>query len=122
VDWTAYKNFTPLEFVCRHTGRQGVKPELLDFLQQVRDVYARPMVITSGYRHRTHPIEAVKSTPGAHATGLAADIRVGPGSDVNDLVFVAMSLGARGVGISQRAGRGRFVHLDLIDRTAMWSY
>lgn len=30
----------------------------------------RPMRVTSGYRHPTHPIEAKKAKPGEHASGL----------------------------------------------------
>ena len=102
----------------------------LDRLQALRTKLARPLVITSGYRCRQHPVEAAKqSGPGAHSTGHAVDIRA-IGSEAIVIVREALQLGFTGVGISQRAGQPRFVHLDDcpvgiesgIVRPMMWSY
>jgi zinc D-Ala-D-Ala carboxypeptidase len=121
-DWSAFPNFAAHEFRCKHTGRHGMDEDFLTMLQALRTAFGKPLVINSGYRHRTHPIEAAKASPGAHATGQAADIAIGPGSEVNRLVHLALDHGFSGIGISQRAGRGRFVHLDTLPRVAMWSY
>ncbi len=123
IDWSDYPNFSAHEFRCKHTGRNEMDPEFVRFLQKVRSAYGKPMRVTSGYRAPEHPIEAVKSRPGAHASGRAADIAVGPGEDVYDLVRIALAYGAQGVGISQRINRPRFVHLDTVEhRRAIWSY
>lgn len=121
-DWDRWPNFTQSEMACKHTGKDGMRPETMDRLQAVRIAYGKPMPVTSGYRDATHPIEARKAAPGAHASGQAVDIAVGPGQDVYELVQLAMAHGFRGIGISQRGGQARFVHLDDLPRFAMWSY
>jgi len=123
MTWTErWPNFTETEMRCKHTGKDGMRPETLDRLQAVRIAYGKPMTITSGYRDATHPIEARKATPGAHASGQAVDVAVGPGHDVYQLVQLAMAHGFTGIGISQRGGQPRFVHLDDLPRFAIWSY
>lgn len=122
IDWTRYPNFTRREMACQHTGADGMTPEFMNALQKLRTAYGRPMRITSGYRAPTHPIEARKASPGAHASGQAVDVGIGPGEDVYTLVSLAIAHGFTGIGISQRAGQPRFVHLDTLPRRAVWSY
>ena len=121
-DWADYPNFSASEFVCQHTGEHGMKAKFLDELQAIRDAFGKPMRITSGYRHPSHPIEAAKEKPGTHASGVACDVAVGPGADVHRLVEIAIRHGMTGIGISQKSGSPRFVHLDMCDRVAIWSY
>jgi uncharacterized protein YcbK (DUF882 family) len=121
-DSKRWPNFSAAEMQCKHTGKHGMRPETMDRLQAVRLKYGKPLKITSGYRDALHPIEAKKATPGAHASGQAVDVAVGPGEDVYELVAVAMAHGFTGIGISQRGGQPRFVHLDDLPRKAVWSY
>ena len=110
VNWNEYRNFTEDEFRCRHTGRCEMDPEFMDRLQGLRIEYGRPMVISSGYRHISHPIEMKKGRPGAHTFGRAADIAVSH-KDAYDLIYLAIQHGFTGIGPKQH-GNGRFVHLD----------
>jgi zinc D-Ala-D-Ala carboxypeptidase len=119
--WGEYPNFSKAEFDCNHTGANEMKHEFMMKLQQLRIAFDKPMRITSGYRHHTHPIELRKGhRNGAHVSGLAADIAV-MGSDAHELVRLAMQLGFNGIGVSQKAG-ARFIHLDVLPRKAIWSY
>ena len=125
MNWAEYPNFTPDELRCRHTGKDGMNAEFMARLQKLRSVYGKPMTITSGYRHPTHPIEARKGSPGAHSTGRAADIAV-QGEDALRLLQLALQMGFTGIGVQQR-GTGRFLHLDDINdgylpRPTIWSY
>lgn len=127
IDWNRYPSFRAQEFRCRHTGELHMEPAFLDRLQRLRTAYARPMVITSGYRHPTHPIEAAKAGgPGPHSTGRACDIAVS-GADALRLVALAVDFGFTGVGVAQK-GTARFIHLDDLERNAqrprptIWSY
>jgi uncharacterized protein YcbK (DUF882 family) len=92
----------------------------------MRTAYGRPMIITSGYRHTSHPAERVKGRPGAHTFGCAADIAVS-GADAYDLIRLAIGYGFTGIGVQQK-GAGRFIHLDDLSsegtrpRPAIWSY
>ena len=100
-----------------------MKPEFLSKLQELRNRYGKPMRVTSGYRCPDHPIEAKKSTPGAHASGCACDIGV-EGADAHALLKIAFELGFSGIGVQQK-GSGRFIHLDTLKSTTrpmLWSY
>lgn len=121
-DWSQYPNFTKQEFDCQETGENRMKPGFMAKLQTLRTAYDRPMVVTSGFRSKLHSIETKKTAPGPHTTGLACDIRVGPGEDVYDLIRLAFLLGFNGIGVSQKSGGPRFVHLDTCERRAVWSY
>ena len=120
VQWSNYANFTEAEFRCRHCGKQEMRPEFMGRLQALRDVYKRPMTITSGYRCPDHPVEKAKAEPGMHSTGLACDVGV-QGADAHELLRLAMHLGFTGIGVQQKGG-GRFIHLDLRQQPTIWSY
>lgn len=124
INWGQYPNFTAKEMACQHCGADGVKPELMDKLQELRTRYGKPMTITSGYRCPKHPVEVNKAAPGAHALGLAADIGV-QGAEAYEVLKLAFELGFTGIGVQQK-GSGRFIHLDVRDgqlpTPATWSY
>ena len=119
VQWHNYPNFTEAEFRCRHCGKQEMRSEFMGRLQALRDVYKRPMTITSGYRCPDHPVEKAKAEPGMHSTGLACDVGV-QGADAHELMRLAMHLGFTGIGVQQKGG-GRFIHLDLRQQPTIWS-
>ena len=70
------KYFSLLEFDCKETGENNMKPEFLEKLDTLRHYCGLPFVITSGYRSPNHPLEAIKEIPGTHAQGIAADIKI----------------------------------------------
>jgi len=123
VNWSDYPNFSAKEFNCSHCGKNEMKPEFMQKLQQLRTTYGKPMRITSGYRCPQHPIEAAKSAPGAHSSGCAADVGV-QGSEAHQVLSLAMQIGFTGIGVQQK-GTGRFLHLDTLQgstRPTVWSY
>ncbi len=63
-----WSSFRPPELACQHTGEHGMTAAFMHWLQALRDDFGHPMVITSGYRHPSHPIEARKSSPGTHSS------------------------------------------------------
>lgn len=125
MDWSLYPSFSKEEFDCKHTGLNDMRPEFMDLLQEIRNRYARPIIITSGYRHPSHPVEAKKSKPGAHSYGVAADIRI-RGVECMELFFICHALGIRRVGLKQNS-MTRFMHIDIADRIlgypqSIWTY
>jgi len=126
MDWNTSTYFSQHEFKCSHTGQCDMNPEFIDKLNDLRLAFGKPMTITSGYRHVSHPIERKKQTPGAHTTGQAADIAVSR-EDAFHLLSLALSKGFTGIGIQQK-GSGRFIHLDTLEnsperpRPTIWSY
>lgn len=121
IDWSKYPNFTEAEFRCKETGEINMDEDFIARLQTLRTEFGKPMVITSGYRSPRHSIERRKDEPGPHSTGKACDVALG-GSAAYELISIALRLGFTGIGVSQKAGGARFIHLDLMPRTAFWSY
>ena len=113
-----FKYFNWTEFDCKHTGLNEMDPAFVDKLDILREVCGFPFVITSGYRDKTHPEEAKKSTPGTHSSGIAADIAVNSGAQRRLLVQKALELGFTGIGVAKT-----FVHVDTrTTRPTMWTY
>lgn len=123
MNWN-YPNFKREEMACKHCGAEGVRPELMEKLQELRNLYGKPMSITSAYRCPQHPVEKSKAAPGAHALGLAADVGV-QGAEAHKILSLAFQLGFTGIGVQQK-GSGRFIHLDVakteLPRPTVWSY
>ena len=126
INWNLYPNFKEEEFRCHHTGRVEMDPGFLDRLQGLRTEYGRPMTVSSGYRHVSHPIEMQKPRPGTHTLGCAADIAVSH-ADALLLIELAIRHGFTGIGVQQK-GNSRFIHLDdatpsaTRPRPTVWSY
>lgn len=128
-NWSKYPNFKAHEFRCRHSGDDGMEEKFMDLLQFVRDKLDFPLIISSGYRSPSHPIESAKPHPGEHSLGLAADIQI-CGERALYLVDCALESGFRRVGVAQKGAYDeRFIHLGLgnwIDASSypetIWSY
>ena len=122
-DWSIYPNFTRSEFSCKcGCSRTEMRSEFMGKLQALRMVWDKPMLITSGYRCVNHPAERLKSISGTgtHNQGIAADIGVS-GADAISLLRLALEANFTGIGINQK-GNGRFIHLDIREHPAIWSY
>jgi zinc D-Ala-D-Ala carboxypeptidase len=121
-----WKYFTEDEVKCKHTGLCNMDDDFMHKLDIIREEVGVPFIITSGYRDKTHPIEAKKKTPGAHASGKAVDILI-RGKDALKLIEVALKHGITGLGVKQH-GDSRFIHLDDLEsqpnrpRPTVWSY
>lgn len=111
MHWESHPNFTRDEFACSHSGKCEMDPDFMERLQLLRQYCGFPFVITSGYRDATHPIEAKKDKPGYHAQGIACDIAVFANMAYR-VVTAAPRFGFTGIGVSQRSGQPRFIHLD----------
>lgn len=122
----SWKYFTHDELKCKHTGLCEMDDDFMRKLDTIREEVGVPFIISSGYRDKTHPIEAKKSKPGAHASGRAVDILI-RGKDALKLIEVALKHGITGLGVKQH-GDSRFIHLDNLEAEAMrprphiWSY
>ena len=125
TDWSRYPNFGESEFRCRHTGLCEMQTAFMDKLQAIRTEYGKPMTISSGYRHPSHPVEARKgTTTGEHTQGTCCDVAV-EGADAVRLLQIALKHGITRIGVQQK-GSGRFLHLGIGGRglvnPAIWSY
>lgn len=123
IDWSKYApQFTPSEFRCKHTGLDGMDGEFMDRLHALRLEYGKPMRVTSGYRHPTHPVEARKQrSDGEHTRGRCADIACTTSRERFELVQLALKHGFTRIGIASN-----FVHLGLggpgLPSNVIWDY
>lgn len=122
MDWTKYPDFSQAEFLCKHTGKAGMQPEFLAVLQAIRSEYGKPMRITSGYRHPTHPVEARKGhTTGEHTRGTCADIACTSSAERFEVVRLALKHGVHRIGIAKT-----FIHLGIggpgLAANVVWDY
>ena len=124
-----WKNFTPREMADSRDHSLLLVPAFMDWLQVVRNIYRRPMVVTSGFRTPEHQqtLPGFRTT-GSHVHGMAVDIKI-YGPYALDLIGVACAQGVMGVGIHQEGDiLSRYVHLDMWNkgpegvRPNIWSY
>ena len=115
---TVFVYFTRDEFACKETGENEIKDDFISRLDELRERCGFPFRITSGYRSPRHSIEAVKSRPGQHTTGRAADIAVNGGEQRYILLREAFDMGFPGIGPAKD-----FVHVDeRLSGATSWVY
>ena len=113
-----FKYFKLEDFDCQETGENEMSTEFIERLDGLRSVCGFPFIVTSGYRSPSHSIEARTETPGQHAQGIAADIKVVGGAQRRLLVEKALDMGFTGVGVDKN-----FVHVDIRTTTpVLWVY
>jgi zinc D-Ala-D-Ala carboxypeptidase len=117
-----YPNFPKSEFDCKHTGLNEMRHDFMLKLQALRLDYGKPMAITSGYRHPTHPIEARKThSNGEHTQGNCCDIACNNTADRFRLVKLALEHGFTRIGIAKT-----FIHLGMggvgLPNNVIWEY
>ena len=99
-------------------GPMNVKPELVEFLNQLRLRFGYALIVNSGYRSPEHNA-AVGGVPNSqHVKGLAADIRPQDPKQLDALWALADDMNETG-------GCGRydsFVHVDRRGYRARWDY
>ena len=69
------KNFSKIEFACKcGCGFDDINPELVFKLQEIRDHFENPIIISSGCRCEIHNKSQGGAPASAHLKGRAADI------------------------------------------------
>lgn len=122
AQWGIYKNFPKSDFDCKHTGKNEMQHEFMMRLQRMRDEFARPMIITSGYRHPTHPVEARKThSNGEHTQGMCCDVKCLDSGTRFTLISLALKHGFTRIGVAKT-----FLHLGLggknLPNNVIWDY
>lgn len=115
-------NFRSAEFDCHGSGccsETLVDEQLVKFLQQIRDHFGAPVIITSGYRCLTHNASVGGASGSTHFQGKAADIQV-KGVAPAEVAKFAESIGILGIGLYETAKDGYFVHIDTRTSKSFW--
>lgn len=116
-------NFISTEFDCK--GNDGcckatiINPQLVIYLQAIRDHFGKPITITSGYRCLKHNQRVGGATGSRHTKGDAADIVVS-GVAPKEVAKFAESIGVKGIGLYETQADGYFVHIDTRVSKSFW--
>lgn len=123
-----WKNFQKDEFRCQcGCGVNGISEDFIDVLQEIRNEFGAPMVISSGYRCHQHPLESAKPIPGEHTEGTCADVLVSHSAAFALLKAAINHPRVTGIGVKQKSV-GRFLHIGIgpekpgRPRPHVWSY
>ena len=115
-------NFSSSEFDCKGSGCCSttiVNPDLVKYLQQIREYFKAPITITSAYRCATHNSRVGGATGSRHTKGDAADIVV-KGVAPAEVAKYAESIGIKGIGLYETNADGFFVHIDTRTTKSFW--
>lgn len=124
-----WRHFELDEFACNCCRQNQISHELVDLLDEGRELLGFPFVVRSGYRCPAHNSRvSTTGSKGPHTTGLAVDIGV-HGKHAHELLHWAFdSTAFTGIGVSQKGDwQRRFIHLDMLQfpasfRPTVWSY
>lgn len=114
--------FTSNEFDCHGSGCCSstlINPELVKYLQKIREHFNAPITITSGYRCTTHNSRVGGATGSRHTKGDAADIVV-KGVAPREVAKYAESIGVKGIGLYETSADGFFTHIDTRTTKSFW--
>ena len=117
-------NFSVHEMACKcGCGNHEMDSEFMLMLQTLCDEMQGPLRVTSGFRCVNHnQMVSTTGINGPHTQARAADILVS-GERAMRLFEKARQIGFSGIGLSQKGDHAhRFVHIDTVGRTALWSY
>ncbi len=117
------KYFTDEELACK-CGKCDTKmsPELITQLIALREHAAFPFIITSAARCNEYNKKVGGYPKSRHLKGKAVDIKVNS-NRTYELLGLLKRYGFNGVGVSQKGDFSkRFIHVDMRDSTAVWSY
>lgn len=121
MDKQLTKNFKLSEFTCKcGCGKDDISLELVGEVQKIRELYGKPIRITSGLRCIDHNRNSGGRDNSAHLSGLAADIGWDNVTDRHRLLTIIIGMGWRRIGIAKS-----FVHIDIDNSKAqdvIWTY
>ena len=121
-----WKYFTEKELADTRTGECLMDTDFMVKLNKLRDLYGKPMRITSGYRSKETNLAVAGAANSPHMYGKAVDVYVS-GADALKIIELALQVGFTGIGVSQK-GTSRFIHIDTMEnsptqpRPTIWSY
>lgn len=111
------KNFESTEFDCKckkYCSTTEIDPQLVTYLQKIRDCFGKPVIINSAYRCKKHNKSVGGATYSKHLYGQAADIKVSGVSPLKVAQY-AESIGIKGIG-----QYSNFVHIDTRSNKFFW--
>ncbi|HPD57714.1 MAG TPA: D-Ala-D-Ala carboxypeptidase family metallohydrolase [Smithellaceae bacterium] len=111
------KHFKREEFNCKHCGKNEMRDDFLEMLDNAREIAGVPFKINSGYRCSEHNA-AIGSTSVNHVSGRAADIAAVDGPTRGAILRGLYLAGFKRIGLHRD-----FIHADNTPQVASaWFY
>ena len=105
------KDFAIEQFACKcGCGYDDISMDLVNRLQNARNIAHIPFVITSGCRCIKHNTKVGGKSDSAHINGLAADISYKTGYQLYRLLTGLIEAGFKRIGINLQK---KFIHVDI---------
>lgn len=115
-----YFNYEEFDSPDIQGSGQLMDSQILSMLDEVREIYGKPIVINSGYRTIRHN-ESVGGKPqSSHLKGLAVDISCTNSRDRYNLLEAIKQVGFNRIGIAKS-----FIHVDIDNdksSNVLWIY
>lgn len=115
-------NFKSTEFDCHGSkccSSTLIDEKLVEYLQQIRNHFGKPVNVSSAYRCATHNKNVGGATGSRHMKGQAADIYI-TGVKPAEIAKYAESIGILGIGLYETDADGHFVHVDTRTTKSFW--
>ena len=113
------ENFSWWEFECKCCHKVNIDLELVEGLEDLREVLQKKIIINSGYRCKEHNKKVGGVSDSRHLISDAADI-ISPGYDSAELCMAAEQIPVfQGGGIGFYPGT-RFAHVDCRSKPSRW--
>lgn len=111
-------NFKVSEFACKDgSDTVFISLGLVSVLQQIRDHFAKPVIINSAYRNDSYNKKVGGADYSQHKYGMAADIHINGVSPATIAAYVETIMpNTGGIGIYSS-----FVHVDVRTARARWN-
>ena len=95
-------------------------PKLLEMIDEAREIYGKPIRVTSGYRTESHnrKVGGVKSS--SHLKGLAIDVACVKSDDRFEMLTALLKVGFNRIGVAST-----FIHVDIDknkSQNVIWTY
>jgi Peptidase M15 len=112
-------HFSKTEFACHCCGQLKIENELIEALEQLRELAGKEIVVHDGYRCLAHNQQVGGVSDSEHTLGIAADIAI-PGLSLQEMFELALQVTTflnGGIGVYD----SNFLHLDTRGHQARWA-
>jgi len=103
-----YFNYEEFDSPDIQGSGQLMDKKILDMLDEVREIYGKPIRINSGYRTIRHNAKVGGKANSSHLKGLAVDIACSTSGDRYNLEEALKSVGFNRIGLAKS-----FIHVDI---------
>jgi len=115
-----YFNYEEFDSPDIQGSGQLMDPELLDMIDKAREIYGKPIRVTSGYRTESHNRKVGGVDSSSHLKGLAIDVACVRSNDRFKMLTALIEVGFNRIGVAST-----FIHVDIDkdkSQNVIWTY